>query len=291
MTAATNLQSVTNAYPIHWEAYKQKSWVNLEFDENQTPFFNTSVWDSLSDEQKRELAWGFVQLNAEVIIHLEQGLLLSSKVLEKRGLKLDQGMKEFISDEILHIDEFRKFLSEESKGCWPETSFFLHQKSWSRKFCAWLYRWEPLAVFLPGAKSEIYAVQYHVALSKNSKIENRWASLVKHHAIDEASHIAKDFELLRDEIQKMTLIQRVRLHVATLMCVLMTQVCLISPAWKLMSRVFYKENTFKKFYLFSKFISWVLWIHPAFPATRKVFSKLIHKESDSYFKHFAFLGW
>lgn len=291
MNTATHIHVTQFSTPEHWQEYYAQKWDNPTHPPESIPFFGTNIWNQLTADQRQALAAGFVQINAEVIIHLEQGLLLATREMRKRGYQLDHGMHTFVSDEILHIDAFRDFLKHESLGEWPRNSLMLHQRSWSRRLCAMIYRWEPLGVFLPGAKSEVYAVQYLVALKKHLKAPTKWGALVRHHAVDEASHIAKDFELLRDALAQLSLRRKVKVYVSTLLCVLMTQLCLALPAWRLMARVFSEASLARRFYLTLRFAHWVLNIHPAFPATRKIFAQMLKRESDPFFRRFAFMGW
>lgn len=274
----------------HWKEYSQKAWEPLTHVPESIPFHGTKQWENLSPSQKEQLALGFIQINAEVIIHLEQGLLLATREMQRRGQRIDEGMKAFVDDEVLHMDMFRAYLKELHPQ-WPKGSLYLHKNSWTRSVCARIYRWEPLGPFLPGAKSEIYAVQYHVAVRKQSSAHTQWAALVRHHAIDEASHIAKDFELLREALATMSWTRRVKVYVATLLCVLMTQLSLAAPAWRLIAQVFPESTLLKRVKLTVGFARWVLNIHPAFPATRRVFAQTLKRETDPFFKHFAFLGW
>ena len=291
MTVASTAHISAN-YPSHWQNYYQENWGHESFCEEAIPFHGTSVWQHLSNEQKTKLSQGFIQINAEVIIHLEQGLLIASRALKRQGHVIDEGLKTFIDDEILHIDAFRDYLHKSTNGEWPKNSLLLYRRDYYRRFCAWLYNWEPLCVFLPGAKSEIYAVQYHVTVKAQEKDKKtRWSSLVHYHALDEASHITKDFELLREKLQTMNTLQRAKLYFATLLCVIMTQYSLALPSWRLMSQVFPKKSWLGRCFLTARFAAWVLWVHPAFPATRKVFRRALKRETDSFFRHFAFLGW
>ncbi len=291
MNTATHIQVTEFSTPEHWQEYYAQKWDTLNHPPESIPFFGTNIWNQLTADQRQDLADGYVQINAEVIIHLEQGLLLATRQMRRQGMKLDEGMQTFVSDEILHIDACREFLKNESGGAWPRNALMLHQRSWSRRICAMIYRWEPLGVFLPGAKSEVYAVQYHVALKKHLKTPSKWGALVRHHAVDEAGHISKDFELLRDELSNMSMLRRFKVYLSTLLCVLMTQLCLALPAWRLMARVFPRATFTKRCYLTLRFAHWVLNIHPAFPATRKLFSQMLKRESDPFFRRFAFMGW
>ncbi len=291
MTAATHLTTPLLTYPAHWQGYFQQNWENESFSPDAVPFFATSLWKDLTPAQKDQLAWGFVQINAEIIIHLEQGLLLATRELTRRGQNLSHEMQEFVQDEVLHIKAFRDFLTETPELKWPSQRLFLHRGLFTRKLSAWLFRWEPLAVFLTGAKTEIYAVQYYQTVKKQSGPNSRWAALVHHHAIDEATHIEQDFLLLRNALATMSTSARWRLYAATLLSVLLTQLCLAQSAFALVGQVFPERHFARRGILTARFAAWVLWTHPAFPATRKVFSRLLKKESDPYFRRFAFLGW
>jgi len=291
MTVASPAHISAN-YPSHWRSYFQENWGPESFSDESIPFHGTRMWKKLSSEQKENLCQGFIQINAEVIIHLEQGLLMATRSLKQRGHFIDVSLKEFINDEILHINAFRDYLHKSKNLDWPQKSLLLFRRDKYRRFCAWLYKWEPLCVFLPGAKSEIYAVQYHVALkAQENESKTRWSSLVHSHALDEASHISKDFDLLREELKKMNPIQRFKLYFATLLCFAMTQYSLTLPAWRLICEVFPEKTRLSRLNLTVRFAAWVLWIHPAFPATRKVFRRALRRETDSFFRHFAFLGW
>ena len=291
MTAATQLPTPLIQIPAHWQGYFQGHWENEVFPPEATPFHRTSLWHSLSEDERTQLAWGFVQLNAEIIIHLEQTLLLATRELARRGHRLGPAMQEFVSDELLHINAFRDFLAETPELSWPKNSLFLQRARWVRRWSAWLYKYEPLSVFLPGAKSEIYAVQYHHTVKRLGGPRSRWASLVHHHAIDEASHIEQDFVTLRNALASISVMGRARLYFATILSVLLTQLCLWQSSWALMAQVFPARTGLKRWLLTARFSHWVLWGHPAYPSTRKVFGRLLHKESDRYFKRFAFLGW
>ncbi len=284
--------AVSTPLPSHWQRYYQSAWAREEFLAEETPYFGTKLWVRLSERERQQLAVGFMQINAEVIIHLEQGLLVSAREMRRRGQKIDAELAEFIHDEIVHIDVFRDYLQRSFQGRWREHSLLLFKRDRYRRFCAWLYRWEPLCVFLPGAKSELYAVQYHQALRQHGvSASSQWGALVKLHAEDEASHIRKDFALLRDELSRMGPGRRLKLVLATLLCVLMTQWSLLLPTWRLVSRVFRRHSLLVRIRRTLQFVGWVLWVHPAFPSTRKIFRRLLAKESDRFFKRFAFLGW
>lgn len=276
----------------HWESYYQTSFRASSLVEAETPFFGTALWTSLTELEKRKLEQGFRQINAEVIIHLEQGLLVSARRLRSQGHPHYQALSEFVADELVHIDAFRDYLDLEFDGEWRSNSLLLFKHDRYRKFAHWLFRWEPLSVFLPGAKSEIYAIQYFIELRKNEqRLNPRWYRLIQLHAQDEVSHIQTDFEFLNGELARMSVARKLKLHVATVLSVALTQWSLLLTAYRLIDRVFFQRSRLEKLRLTIAFAGWVLWTHAAFPNTRKVFSRHIHREEKRYFKHFSFLGW
>ncbi|MCE3011648.1 MAG: hypothetical protein LW878_01155 [Proteobacteria bacterium] len=275
-----------------WESYYNTTFRPTPLVESETPFYGTNWWAQLSEIEKKKLELGFRQINAEVIIHLEQGLLVSARRLRSLGHPHYRELKEFVSDELVHIKAFRDYLDLEFEGDWRNQSLLLFKKDRYRKFAHWLFRWEPLSVFLPGAKSEIYAIQYFLELrKKEEQLNSRWFKLIQLHAQDEVSHIQTDFDFLNLELARMSFIQKTKLYIATILSVALTQWSLMLTAFRLIDRVFFHKNKVEKVYLTAVFTGWVLWKHSAFPNTRKVFSRHIQKEEKRYFKHFSFLGW
>jgi hypothetical protein len=274
----------------HWIAYYESTFQIHDLVESQTPFFGTKWWERITDLEKKKLELGFRQINAEVIIHLEQGLLVAARKLSDK--KADLELQYFVKDELTHIAAFRDFLDHEFQGKWHENSLLLFHRDRYRKLAFWLFNWEPLSVFLPGAKSEIYAIQYYQSLRPHKSVLNpKWFKLIELHAQDEIDHIQTDLATLNIHLAQMPISRKIKLYIATLLSIGLTQWSLALTAYRLIDRVFFYKNIFQRLRLTMAFVGWVLWQHNAFPNTRKIFSRLIAREKERYFKHFSFLGW
>ncbi len=284
--------SSENESHSHWKTYFDTPFKASGLVVSETPLSGTKFWKDLTEIEKKKLELGFRQINAEVIIHLEQGLLVAARKLRSMNHPHFKKLNSFIDDEIIHINAFRDYLDLELSGDWRNNSLLLFKKDLYRKVAYWLFNWEPLSVFLPGAKSEIYAIQYFLELRKKEKELNpKWFKLIALHAQDEVSHIQTDFEFLNLELAHMSFSRQIKLHLATLLSVALTQWSLVLTAYRLIDRVFFQKSFFGKLKLTAGFTAWVLWKHSAFPNTRKVFRRLIHKEEKRYFKNFSFLSW
>jgi hypothetical protein len=276
----------------HWEAYlTNRTWPQEQPVDALTPFHGTRAFQKLTASQKYRLFWGFVQINAEVIIHLEQTLLLSHRGFHCHEKRTEQALSSFIADERLHIQLFRDYLHDCAGLNWPAESLLLHRRAWFREACMWLYRFEPLAPFLPAAKSEIYAIQYFHTIKAHLPQDQRWAQLIRLHAQDEAAHITVDFAILEEQLSGMPWPRVVRLYAGTFLAVMMTQVCLLYSAWNLMAQVFNGENALARLRRTLGFVHWTLNVFGGFKTTRRIFSQMLAKKRHAFFRHFAFMGW
>jgi len=278
----------------HWSEHDAlSSTLGIEKrDDAFTPLSGMKIFNSFTESEKDSLFHGFNQLNAEIIINLEQLLLYADHRIQKLDDSARSALDQFIAEELLHIKKFREHLKWKDGNSWRDRSLLIFQDSHIRKFYCLIIRFQPFSIFLPAAKSEIYSIQYANFLNKNKGANaGRWASLLRHHAIDEAAHIGVDFELLKSRLQELNPFQVLALSLATLGFFFCTQLILIKPAYRLIRQIFPKASFIKKLRLTVQFTYWTLSLFAPYPETRKILRLYFKSQKHGFFYCFRFMYW
>ncbi len=175
------------------------------------PLHDQKIFSKFSDVEKNSLFWGFIQINAEALVLLEQLLVAGMRHGGKfKNLSTKSASEKFAGEELLHSRVFRRFLRTGQHFFWPQGSLILHGFSIRKKIMLYLAKHHTAAILLPGAKSETYSLCYSKFLKKvycdASKLD--WVEINRLHALDEASHVPFDYELFHEEMRSMSFYEK-----------------------------------------------------------------------------------
>ena len=199
-----------------------------------TPFSGTEFFASLDEGTRRALYLGFVRMNAEAFIILEQVLLagfgsLTRPASLRARSSAAQAVRKLLVEELYHVAAFKKFLRDERQLAWPEKSVFLRSHHGLRNFLVWLARKAPFALALPAAKLESYTLYYAQTVRKayGSWDANRWSKLHHLHSMDEGGHLPLQFDLYERAMGEMKALERVKTLIGTIVLFFVLQLLLV----------------------------------------------------------------
>ena len=115
-----------------------------------------------SDSEKRHFYCCFSQFNCEALIVFEQCFMFASRILMRTLSENDEkrALHHFHKEEFIHTKAFRSYLRTEKTYLFPEKSLVVHRYHLLKNIFAWILKREPLAIIIPGAKSETYSLFY-----------------------------------------------------------------------------------------------------------------------------------
>lgn len=225
------IQSNTDSHQ-RWLKFKDSVWPSV-FSFNRkdplTPFYNTSHFQKLSNDQKTNLYKSFIQFNAEALILLELILYEGMGSLRKKRAneELQEASLKIMNEEKDHTMAFIRFLKNDCPS-FARNSFLLRQNKKFKNSFLWLARNFPVGLALPAAKVEAYTVFYGRFLEKVfDKNQNSWVQLNSLHLLDEGHHIGFEFNMYEEELGSATIFGKITAVCATVLCILHLQICFL----------------------------------------------------------------
>lgn len=278
-------------------------WTHFEsgpicFDESSyrdelTPFYGMAAFDSLSDEEKQKLFFGYIKLVAEAQIFLEQILIYGFYYFRNRRMLhrpvVQKSIEKLSCEELYHSQAFRTFLNEVPQLKWPQHKIFPMPR-WVRHSLAFVIKRAPLGMTLPGAKIEAFSMAYYKLLRKvyGDDESNSWYLLNKYHHIDESLHVPLEFDLYNESIFKSGPLKTL---LSTLFFILFLQYALLLGSWNLILFAFPNRGLSDQLRLCFHFTKWAIRYMPAFEETRLHTKKLFHQKRPLFGHILSFMHW
>ncbi len=261
----------------------------LEFDQAAAFLETTNQSFALSHSEQRTLFYHFHQLHCEYLIFFEQCLMFAA--FQMRGtqhLKRDQDLKHFSTEEFYHTKAFRKYLMSERYFSYPKNQFQSAHGSLFRKVYAQVLKLEPWAILLPGAKSEIYFLQYFKHnLSRRSSFFQKLNQL---HSADEVHHIPFDFALINSMLSQRKPGGQFSFWLGTTVLIILNQFLVIGSFYKMVD-VSLPERSWAFKIRYFLILSRLQLRGPVYEQTRKALRTLYSRETRPIFWFLRYGTW
>lgn len=258
----------------------------MEFSElipNPLCSFPEAQW---SEQEMRHFFYLFSQFNCEALILFEQCFMYASKRLavslhdtvERRALL------HFAKEEFAHTQAFRRYLRKESVLGFPQKSLLVHRQHRLKNIFTWILRQEPLAIMIPGAKSETYSLFYTKLFEKQfGKDGNTFTRLHTLHSEDEVHHVQFDYNFADSILAKRSLFGQLKFIFYTFLMMLFIQFIVISGFGHALKELRPHSSLWFRIKSMRRIFNWVLWSFNPYIQTRRSL-----KATYSQRKHFMY---
>lgn len=261
--------------------------------EQLTPLSNLPEFKSFTELEKQRFFIEYLKLVSESLIFFEQILVLGAWDLLKKNDKLlnetKAALKQFAVEELFHSQAFRHFLHIHPDFNWNQCKIYSDAKI-IRKFIVRIIHFAPAAVFIPGAKLEAFTLCYYKMI-KNfypKQQENSWIHLNQLHQIDEAHHVALEFDLHNSIINRAG-VMRTILGGALFIAVM--QIALFKGAYLVVKRSFPNRSIIEKLGLTFKMAKWAVRTNVAYSDARIMTKKLFKSKRPKYGIFWKYIYW
>ena len=279
-----------------WKTFRirnHKSILAGSAPDRMIPFNGMPVFATLSERSKRELFKGYLIMNAEAFLWLEQLLLLSFRRYLRASLEPSTQieLKKLLREEFYHTKAFRDFLRTEKELEWKNNSYMIFNRKHFRNTLAWLFKKFPLALSLPGAKLESYSIYYAQELKEiyGSWEANSLTALHKFHVEDELTHVPFQFDFYNEIFYKGIGGTRAGIFFATSFFFLIMQYAQMSSGHLMMRRAFPDKSGFYRFGKVLQFWLWVVFHTAPYKKSRRRTSELFRTKKPVLRRAFWFL--
>lgn len=264
--------------------------------DSETPFFGLPEFDEFTEAQKRGLFMGFVQVNAEVTIHLESLLICAFKEHRLSHEDTPRAEVKMTFEEFHHSRAFRRFLWYEPDLQWPRRSLLIKRGWLGRRLLlpmAWIARHFPQSIFLVGAKLEAYSVEYAKSLHRSfgSWDANAWTQLNYHHFLDEAQHVHLQLEVHDQYFQPLSWMKKAVSFALVAVFFLFMQWVLLSSCHSLLSWLFPDWSFWKKIRRTLRMGHWIVRCYAPYSQTRRNLDDLFRSKKPWAGPWFRFIYW
>ena len=257
------------------------------------PYVGTRYFEHLTEKKKQILFDGFIQMTAEAFIIFEQMLLTANRRIQSTYPQdaRTQALKAFALEEFYHLKAFRYFLNSTRTGFWPKPLVSRNSKK-LKNFYAWLIHFEPLCILLPGAKTEIFSLQYtKLLLRAYGKEKSSWTELNLKHSIDEVHHVGFDLEFFNSIIRDRGSVGRLKAWGLTVAMIVAIQFIVLICGIRMISRSFPELAGFKKLKMILIFFYWAVNVFEPYRAGKQQMGTLIRKNLFLGSSFFRFMSW
>jgi hypothetical protein len=243
----------------------------LTYEESLTPFFGSEDWDSWTPEQRQKLFYLFCQFNCETLMTFEQCFMFASS-RQMQFIKSDierDAYRHFVREEFLHTKAFRHYLRAETAFDFPRKSLFVHRCHRLKNIFAWILKKEPLAIIIPGAKSEAYSLFYAKLLERSFKSkQNSFTDLNTLHSKDEVFHVQFDYNFVESVLKDWSLLKQLRFIFYTFFIILNIQFIVVLGLMNMIKDVAPEMGFLKRVHTVARFFRWTLWHFGPYQQTR-----------------------
>lgn len=217
----------------------------------------------------------------------EQCILFSQRALKKKtdfNNRDEQAFRLFVREEFYHTKAFRHYLQQEPTMNFPKQSLILLSGHRLKNIFAWILRHEPLAIILPGAKSESFSLHFtHFLESQFDEKKMSLLDLHKYHSIDEAYHVNLDFHLINETLKSRGLMGRIHFIFFNLLMMFFIQFIVIIGYFniaKSMSHVksLGLDGLWGRSMFVLRFFVWTLWHFPPYKKTKRNLKKVYSQQ-------------
>lgn len=250
----------------------RNSFVPLSFSED----FPSPVEDlglkSWTPADKRQFYYLFAQFNCEALVIFEQCFMYSSRVLRKQLSNSDekQALMHFAREEFFHTRAFRRYLAAEAIYNFPQKSLLIHRSHRLKNVFAWILRHEPMAIIIPGAKSETYSLFFTKLLEKFfGKQGNSLTHLNSLHSEDEVFHIQFDYNFADSTVEKRGFLGKLKFVFFTFLMILVIQFIVILGFFQALKMLRPQDSTWTRLCTMKAVFKWVLWSFQPYIQTRR----------------------
>jgi hypothetical protein len=281
--------------PEEWRALQLDQFASpyaAPLPDGLVPFYGTPAFRQFSPEERQRLGREFIRFNAEALIVLEQALLLGLRKHRKTRPEPEKtACSKLAWEEYFHTRAFRQFLWREEREGFRKKSVLLFRAPRTRRWLASLAGAYPTALCLPGAKIEAYSLAYskHVREAFGSWDANRWSKIQHLHLLDEAHHVAAQFELHSLAFPRG--LRRIGLALAMLGFILNLQVLLMTGNWHLVKNALPSRSFFARILLCVQLAHWCVRTFPAYAEGRARMRTLLRAPNLPFGRLFAFMAW
>jgi|GEM_PF-4848698 len=259
-----------------------------------TPLFGTDSYETLPAEVRDRLYFGFIQFVAEAILFFESLLLFASRQHSRadRG-SAKKAMGKFVDEELSHSRGFRKFLNAQKSMPWKEQSFLRYGSPFLNKLFVRILRWQPLAVFIPGVKSERFTMNYfwYMKSGFDWPEDDSWYALNQMHAQDEALHVPFGYNHFDAEVSGMNLFQKIEVIAGTLLFIGLLQILFFKGIFRMASQIFVGASLTTRLRVTLKIGQWILRDFPPYQKTRAQGRRYFDRHPFRLSRVFAFTNW
>ena len=240
-------------------------------------------------EQER-LFFNYHQLHGELLLFFEQCLMASAYFLRgKLPTSVETDLAHFAQEEFYHTQCFRKYMNAEINFLYPKNKFLLQPHMWTRKIYVAVLKLEPWSILIPGAKSEIYFLQYfkHTLLKQ---ADSFYKKINQVHCADEAHHIPFDFQLLNTMLETRSVLGQFKFWMMTTALFVLNQFLVLFSFWK-MVQVSLPERSFSmRLSIFFK-LSFQQVRGPIYAQTRRSLKTIYLQQKKKVFWLLRYISW
>ena len=259
--------------------YEESSQILITPEDNKT----------LTAVEQQRLFYNYHQMHGELLVFFEQCLMASAYFLRDHlSPVLKSDLAHFSQEEFYHTRCFRKYMTADKNFLYPKIKFLLQPHNLNRKLYIKILKLEPWAILIPGAKSEIYFLQYFKFSLKESNSFYRKINQI--HSADEVHHIPFDFQLLNSMLESRSILGHFKFWAMTTALILLNQFLVLSSFWKMVRITLPERSQWSQIVIFCK-LSYQQLRGPMYAQTRKALKVVYLQQSKKVFWFLRYSTW
>lgn len=242
---------------------------------------------NFKSSEKEHFYFLFAQFNCEALIVFEQCLMLASRILKKslKNENENKALMHFVREEFLHTKAFKKYLTKESVYNFPQNSLVVHRCHRLKNIFTWILKKEPMAIIIPGLKSETYSLFYSRLLGKHPDIKNStFSKLNQLHSEDEVAHVQFDYNFVESVYDGRSFLGKLRFFSYTYLMIFFIQFIVLLGFQKIIKDVRPQAGFFGRLYLLAKIFRWVLWNFQPYIQTKRNLKSLFKQRNHRLYR-------
>lgn len=242
---------------------------------------------SFTESEKEHFYYLFSQFNCEALIVFEQCLMLASRTL-KNSLQNESEKKallHFVREEFLHTRAFKRYLGTESVYNYPQNSLVVHRCHRLKNIFAWILKKDPMAIIVPGLKSETYSLFYTKLLCRYPEIkESTFSKLNQLHSEDETAHVQFDYDFVESVYDRRSLVGKIKFFAATYLMIFFIQFIVLLGFQRIIKNIRPRITRLGGLFLLIKIFRWVLWNFQPYIQTKRNLKSLFKQRKHRLYK-------
>ncbi len=273
--ATSYLKKQENSF-AKWTEFLQKDLQQdfrpLEYSDEIPSPLEDFPQDNWSEKEKTRFYYLFAQFNCEALIIFEQCFMYATrKLVRTLPNPLERtALRHFAREEFIHTKAFRAYLRKEIVFHFPQKALVIHGSPLLKNIFAWILRQEPLAIIIPGAKSETYSLFYSKLFEKLFGQEgNTFTHLNALHSEDEVSHVQFDYNFVDSVLQRRSLFEQIRFVFYTFLLIFFIQFIILSGFSRVVKQLRPRSSVWFRVRLMGRIFKWILWSFNPYLQTRR----------------------